>query len=175
LFKQAALPPMTPAQAWLPMKADAAGAELTCNTCHSAHRYDRAAAEVEACAGCHDDAHTKAYFVSPHYDLLKQEMAGRLPSGSGVSCATCHMPATLTRGEDGAKAIFVTHNQNDNLRPNEKMVRGVCGQCHGLQFTLDALADPALVAENFKGIPAVHVESIAWAERRARERGRAKK
>jgi hypothetical protein len=175
LFKQSTLAPMTPGEARLPMKADAAGAELGCNTCHSAHKYDRAAARVEACAACHDDAHTRAYFVSPHYDLLKQEMAGSRPPGSGVSCATCHMPATLTRGEDGSKAIFVTHNQNDNLRPNEKMVRGVCGQCHGLQFTLDALADPALVAENFKGIPAVHVESIAWAERRARERGRAKK
>ena len=51
------------------------------------------------------------------------------------------------------KAIFVTHNQNDNLRPNEKMVRSVCGNCHGLQFTLDALADPALVERNFKGRP----------------------
>jgi Cytochrome c3 len=175
LFKQSALAPMTPAEARLPMKADARGTELTCNACHSAHNYDRAAARVEACAGCHDDAHTRAYFASPHYDLLKQEMAGRRPPGSGVSCATCHMPATMTRGEDGAKAIFVTHNQNDNLRPNEKMVRGVCGQCHGLQFTLDALADPTLVANNFKGAPSVHVESIAWAERRARARGGAKK
>ena len=174
LFKQAGLPAMTPGEAWLPMKADAGHTELTCNTCHSAHKYDRAAARVEACAGCHDDPHTRAYFVSSHYDLLKQETAGRRPPGSGVSCATCHMPATMTRGEDGAKAIFVTHNQNDNLRPNEKMVRSVCGQCHGLQFTLDALADPLLVANNFKGLPSVHVESIAWAERRARERGRAK-
>lgn len=175
LFKQAKLPPMTPAQARLPMKADAHAEQLGCNTCHSAHKYDRAAAKVEACAGCHDDAHTRAYFVSPHYDLLKKEMAGQLPPRSGVSCATCHMPATTTRGEDGSKASFVTHNQNDNLRPNEKMVRSVCGQCHGLQFTLDALADPALVANNFKGLPAVHVESIEWAQKRARERGRAKK
>ena len=81
----------------------------------------------------------------------------------------------MTRGEDGSKSIFVTHNQNDNLRPNEKMVRSVCGQCHGLQFTLDALADPALVAGNFNGRPAVHVESIEWAQTRARERGRANK
>ena len=175
LFKQSTLPPMTPAQARLPMKADAHTEQLGCNTCHAAHKYDRAAAKVEACAGCHDDAHTRAYFVSPHYDLLKREMAGQLPPGSGVSCATCHMPATTTRGEDGSKAIFITHNQNDNLRPNEKMVRTVCGQCHGLQFTLDALADPALVTNNFKGLPAVHVDSIEWAQKRARERGRASK
>jgi Cytochrome c3 len=175
LFKQASLPPMTPAQARLPMKADAHGKLLGCNTCHSAHKYDRAAAAVEACIGCHDDAHTKAYFVSPHYDLFKKEKTGQLPPGSGVSCATCHMPATMTRDDDGSKAIFITHNQNDNLRPNEKMVRSVCGQCHGLQFTLDALADPALVTSNFKGLPTVHVESIEWAQRRAKERGGAKK
>jgi hypothetical protein len=166
---------MTPAQARLPMKADAHGKLLGCNTCHSAHKYDRAAAAVEACIGCHDDAHTKAYFVSPHYDLFKKEKTGQLPPGSGVSCATCHMPATMTRDDDGSKAIFITHNQNDNLRPNEKMVRSVCGQCHGLQFTLDALADPALVTSNFKGLPTVHVESIEWAQRRAKERGGAKK
>jgi hypothetical protein len=69
----------------------------------------------------------------------------------------------------------VTHNQNDNLRPNEKMVRGVCGHCHGLPFTLDALADPALVAGNFKGRPSVHIESIEWAQRRTKERGRNRK
>ena len=40
--------------------------------------------------------------------------------------ATCR--STETRDEDGSKSIFVTHNQNDNLRPNEKMVRSVCGQ-----------------------------------------------
>ena len=45
LFKQARLPPMTPAQARLPMKADAHAEELGCNTCHSAHKYDRAGRE----------------------------------------------------------------------------------------------------------------------------------
>jgi hypothetical protein len=175
LFRQTGLSPMTPAQARLPMKAKAHDTALSCNTCHSAHKYDRAAASVEACAGCHDDAHTKAYFVSPHYELLKREAEGELPRGSGVSCATCHMPAIMTRGEDGAKAFFVTHNQNDNLRPNEKMVRSVCGQCHGLQFTLDALADPALVANNFKGTPTVHIPTIEWAQKRARERRKAGK
>lgn len=175
LFKQTTLPPMTPAQAWLPMKTDARDKQLGCNTCHSAHKYDRAAAKVEACAGCHDDGHTRTYFASPHYDLLRKEIAGALPPGSGVSCATCHMPATMTRGEDGAKSIFITHNQNDNLRPNEKMVRSACSQCHGLQFTLDALADPALVANNFNGHPTVHIESIEWAQKRVRERGRASK
>jgi hypothetical protein len=175
LFKQSTLPPMTPAQARLPMKPDAHGEQLGCNTCHSPHKYQRAAARVEACSGCHDDAHTRAYFASPHYELLKKEIAGTLPPGSGVSCATCHMPVTEARNAHGEKAVFITHNQNDNLRPNEKMVRSVCGHCHGLQFTLDALADRALVTNNFKGKPSVHIESIEWALKRARERGRVSK
>ncbi len=175
LFKKTALPPMTPAQARIPMKKDAHDVALGCNTCHAAHKYDRAAARTEACAGCHNDPHTAAYFQSPHYDLLTKEMAGTLPRGSGVSCATCHMPATMRRTDDGSKSIFVTHNQNDNLRPNEKMVRGVCGHCHGLQFSLDALADTALIAKNFKGRPTVHIESIEWAIRREKERARTRR
>jgi cytochrome c3-like protein len=175
LFRKTALPPMTPAQARIPMKKDAHDVALGCNTCHSAHKYDRAAARTEACTGCHNDPHTAAYFQSPHYDLLTKEMAGALPRGSGVSCATCHMPATTRRADDGSKSIFVTHNQNDNLRPNEKMVRSVCGHCHGLQFSLDALADTALIAKNFKGRPTVHIESIEWALRRAKERARTRR
>lgn len=175
LFKASKLSPMTPAQARLPMKADAAHKTLECNTCHSAHKYDLARAQVTACAGCHDDAHTKAYFASPHYDLFKKEVAGALPRGSGVSCATCHMPAIEFSDEYGTKSIFVTHNQNDNLRPNEKMVRSVCGNCHGLQFTLDALADRKLLDNNFQGVPGVHIESIEWAKRRVKERSEAHK
>lgn len=175
LFKKAGLTPMTPEQARIPMRSDAHGTALGCNTCHSAHEYDRVAARTEACAGCHNDAHTQAYFESPHYELLKKEMAGTLPRGSGVSCATCHMPATTRRADDGSRSIFVTHNQNDNLRPNEKMVRSVCGHCHGLQFTLDALADTALIAKNFKGRPTVHIETIEWAMRREKERARTRR
>jgi len=174
LFKAARLTPMTPAAARLPMKAAAAHKELTCNTCHAAHGYDLAAAQVTACAGCHDDAHTKAYFASPHYDLFKKEATRRAPRGSGVSCATCHMPVVEEKDEFGNKAIFVTHNQNDNLRPNEKMTRGVCANCHGLQFTLDALADRKLIDMNFNGSPGVHIDSIEWADRRVKERSKAR-
>lgn len=175
MFSERKLSPMTPAEARLPMKADNSHAALGCNSCHSAHRYDLNVARVEACSGCHDDAHTKAYFGSPHYDLFKKEMAGELAKNSGVSCATCHMPVIETRNEDGKKTTFVNHNQNDNLRPNEKMVRSVCGDCHGLQFTLDALADPDLITRNFKGRPSGHIESIEWARKRVRERSGARK
>jgi hypothetical protein len=175
LFKKAKPAPMTPAEGRLPMKANTAHKSLTCNTCHSAHRYNTKAASVEACTGCHDDGHTKSYFGSKHHDLFIREGKGALPTGSGVSCATCHMPMVETRDEDGRTLSFVMHNQNDNLRPNEKMVRSVCASCHGLQFTLNALADPALVANNFTGQPTVHIESIEWAQRRSKERGTKRK
>jgi len=170
LFTASTLAQMTPAEARLPMKRDAAHNSLGCGSCHSAHRYDTTFARAEACAGCHDGPHTRAYFASPHYTLFKREAAGLAPRGTGVSCATCHMPATEVRASDGSRSAYATHNQNDNLRPNEKMVRSVCANCHGLQFALDALADPKLIANNFKGLSSVHVESIEWAQRRLRER-----
>ena len=49
------------------------------------------------------------------------------------------------------------------------MVRSVCLSCHGLGFTLDALADRDLVERNFNGRPAAHVESLSLVERRLRE------
>ncbi|MFA6266056.1 MAG: cytochrome c3 family protein [Pseudolabrys sp.] len=174
LWKAEKLSPMTPAMAELPMKADAAHKDLTCNTCHSAHGYDTTAAQVTACAGCHDDQHTKAYFASPHYDMFKKEVAGAAPRGTGVSCATCHMPVVERRDEYGTRSVFTMHNQNDNLRPNEKMTRSVCANCHGLQFTLDALADRKLIDTNFNGLPGVHIESIEWAKKRAEEKRKAR-
>lgn len=172
LFEDKGLPPMTPALARVPMKDDAHATQLTCNTCHGAHKYDVKFAQVEACEGCHADDHTKAFRMSPHNSLVDREASGDLPKGSGVTCATCHMPRHLVRDDYGTEKVFVTHNQNDNLRPNEKMIRTVCADCHGLRFTIDALADTALIKNNFKGKPAHHVESIDWVENRMRERAR---
>ena len=173
-FKSANLTPMTPALARLPMKSDAHDTALTCNTCHGAHKYDVVFAQVEACESCHADDHTQAFRMSPHNSARDREMAGELPKGSGVTCATCHMPRHLLRDDYGGEQVIVTHNQNANLRPNEKMIRSVCADCHGLKFTIDALADPALIARNFKGKPAHHIESIDWVENRMRERARQK-
>jgi hypothetical protein len=158
-----ALGPMSPAHARQPMKVAAHGREIGCVSCHGAHGFDTVKAQVESCLGCHDDTHSRAYIGSPHQQLWQAELAGQAPKGSGVSCATCHMPRTKIG--DGA-GVFVNHNQNDNLRPAEKMVRTVCGDCHGLQFTLDALADKGLALSNFRGRAAIRTQSIDWAIRR---------
>ena len=102
----------------------------------------------------------------PPFELWQAEVTGLGAPGSGVSCATCHLPReTQKKGDD--KWISVQHNQNKNLQPNEKMIRGVCMKCHGLSFSIDALADPALIERNFQGWPSRHVESVDMAVRRA--------
>ena len=163
-LQQPGLTAMRPADARLPMKPANAGKPLTCNSCHEAHNDDTNSAAVEACLGCHDDQHSKAYKNSGHYRAWQQEREGTAKPGSGVSCATCHLPRRVKR-RDGKDAIIVQHNQNDNLRPNQKMIRDVCLACHGLAFSLDALADNKLIAGNFAGKPRVHLESIEMAKR----------
>ncbi len=155
---------MTPAQARLPMKEDAHAKQLNCNTCHQGHAYKLETAAVEACLGCHDDQHSLAYKDSPHYTLWEKEMQGDLPAGSGVSCASCHMPRTSIDVSDWLRRVVVQHNQNATLVPNEKMIRPVCMSCHGLPFAIDAMADTDLVQRNFKGKPSVHINSVDMAE-----------
>jgi hypothetical protein len=157
---------MTPAMARQPMKADAHDREISCVSCHTAHDFRTRRAALDACLGCHDDGHSRSYVGSPHHRLWTQEIEETAPAGSGVACATCHLPR-LTVRVNGADTVVVQHNQNANLRPNEKMARTVCLQCHGLGFSLDALADPHLVASNFRGQPLRPVASITMATKRA--------
>ncbi|WP_425093403.1 ammonia-forming cytochrome c nitrite reductase subunit c552 [Tropicimonas sp. S265A] len=154
-------PLMSTAEARVALHPEAKGRELTCMSCHAPHEQDLKFAAVEACTSCHADDHTNAYKDSPHHDLWQAELAGDAPIGSGVTCATCHMPQTV-KGE----TVTTNHNQNDTLRPNEKMIRPVCMECHSLEFSIDALADADLVARNFSGKPDRHIESIDWAVKR---------
>lgn len=148
----AGLSKMTPELARLPMHAAAAHKSLDCSACHDPHKPDLQFAAFEACRSCHDDQHSRSYEQSSHFQLWKQELAGETTAGSGVSCATCHM----SRDSDG----IVNHNQNANLRPNEKMARTVCMNCHGLQFTLDALADADLKNNCYSTAPTASVKSL---------------
>jgi hypothetical protein len=164
-----ALPPMTPADARLPMRADPIADRLDCGSCHGAHRFDTQHAAVEACLGCHDDAHSRAYVGTPHHTLVERARAGELEPEAAVTCASCHMPRTNQSYEWGAYVhVLVEHNQSDTMRPNEKMIRSTCLTCHGLGFSLDALADRDLIERNFDGRPSVHVASIDFALERRR-------
>jgi Cytochrome c3 len=172
LFRDTPLTPMRPELARLPMHSKVADKPLGCTSCHGAHDFDTVKAQVASCTGCHADEHTRAYEGSPHHKLWQAERAGAAKKGSGVSCATCHMPRAWMESPSGYEEWLVTnHNQNANLRPNEKMIRSVCMNCHGLGFSIDALADSELVKRNFDGRPSVHIESIDWVVKRVKERG----
>lgn len=152
---------MTTDEARVDLRDDAHGQGMECTACHKPHREEPDFAASGVCLTCHDDDHSRAYEGSPHHDLWLAEQSGNGPAGSGVTCATCHMPQEEKKG-----FALTNHNQNDTLRPNEKMIRPVCMSCHGLGFAMDALADPALIANNFSGQPSRHIESIDWALKR---------
>jgi hypothetical protein len=162
--------PITPAMARLPMKNDATKRGLDCNSCHGAHSGDLKQAAVDSCLSCHNDEHSKNYPTSAHARLWQQEQSGKGAPGSGISCATCHLPRETQRLQ-GEPRIAVQHNQNLNLRPNEKMVRGVCMSCHGYEFSINALADAALIKNNFSSAPGVVVKSTGMALAREAEKG----
>ena len=146
------LPAMTPETARLPMHRSPSHHELNCSACHSAHNPNPDFAAIDACLNCHADDHSTAYKSTSHFELARAERSGNGLPGSGVTCATCHMPREI----DGR----VQHNQTLTLRPIEKMARSVCMQCHGLQFTLDALADPNLSSTCYSSAPSARVSSL---------------
>ncbi len=168
----AGLSPMTPGMARRPMKTEAAHQELSCVSCHNSHRFDRQVAAVDSCISCHDDSHSQNYFESPHYGLWLKELSGESPAGSGVSCASCHMPRTDI-GTKSNPQIRVEHNQNSNLTPNEKMIKTTCMNCHGLGFAIDNMADPTVIQTNFSERTEIHNPSVDMAWERELEKRKA--
>jgi mono/diheme cytochrome c family protein len=164
---------MTPEHARLPMKQEASHQQLTCNSCHGAHQYDVQQAAVESCLGCHDDKHSLAYKQSPHYDLWLSEINGETEPGTGVSCASCHMPRVNHDVSEWMSRTIVDHNQSANLSPNTKMIRSSCQHCHGLEFVLDTLADEAQIEANFNGHTEKHIPTMDLADREKQRRDEA--
>jgi len=161
------LPPMTPGEARIPMKDSAAHKSLDCSSCHTSHSYDRQFASFQACIQCHDDEHTRSYQNSAHFRLWQSEVDGNSPANTGVSCATCHLPAHKIGDHHG-----INHNQNANLTPNDKMLRSVCMNCHGLQFSMDSLADTDGIKNNFSHSSTERHPSIDWSVNAAVNKGK---
>ncbi len=158
----AGMSPMEPSMARLPMHVDAAHRQLTCNACHAGHRFDTQFAAVDACQSCHANSHSLAYSKSSHAELWRAEVNGDGPLGSGVTCATCHLPR-IADDVSGDGGVWVNHDQNSVLRPSETMAREVCGHCHGLEFSLSALADPALAISCYDEPPSRRIQSVQMA------------
>ena len=170
------LPPLTPKEARLPMHGEVDDESLTCNSCHAPHEADVVYASVEACETCHADQHTESYRDSKHFALWEAEQAGSGEPGSGVSCATCHMPRESMDVSDWVSRVVVNHNNSASLSPIEKMLRPACLNCHGLEYSLSALADQQLLDNNFQGQPEMPYAPMDFArnerERIERETGR---
>ncbi len=170
----AGLSPMTPARARQPMHEDALHRELSCVSCHGSHRFDVQFAAADACMQCHNDFHTNSFAGTPHQLLWEAEVQGTGTPGTGVSCATCHMPRTVAVRQ-GKEVVSVQHNQNDNLRPRDKMLRSVCLDCHGMDFSLQALANQSSVdqnfpKQNFPGPMKVDLPTMEWVKARVEEK-----
>jgi hypothetical protein len=165
---RAGMSPMSTAMARLPMHSHpdgqddvhggAAHAELTCNACHAGHRFDTKYAAAEACLRCHADDHSLAYADTAHAALWAAELDGSGDVNSGVSCATCHLPRL-----DTGVGVFVNHDQNASLRPNETMARDVCLNCHSLEYSLSVLADPQAKIECYRNPPRQRTQSVDMA------------
>ena len=171
------LPAMMPKDGKLHFREESLGVQHGCNACHSAHSFDTKYAAQEACLTCHADEHSLSFEASPHAQLMQAAENPTLGRENAVTCATCHMPRIVasqhgtnvdlgSSGDADKPTVYVEHNQNLYLRPNEKMIRPVCMQCHSLEFSIDALADENLIRNNFNGRPEQHIESIDWALKR---------
>lgn len=163
--------PMTPQQSilahgQLSFNQENVDKELSCSSCHDVHRQNTKVAAVESCLGCHSDQHSLGFKDSKHGQLWQQHLNENLPETQAVSCATCHMPR-LEFELFGQSHTLVQHNQNDNLRPNEKMIRSVCLNCHSISFSIDSLADKELINKNFLGTPKHHIQSVDMSLERA--------
>ncbi|SMF20123.1 Formate-dependent nitrite reductase, periplasmic cytochrome c552 subunit [Alteromonadaceae bacterium Bs31] len=159
------LKPMSPSESHMKFTETGQQSHQNCVACHQSHTFDRVFAATEACLDCHADEHSLAFLDSPHGQLWQANKSDKETAAEQVSCATCHMPR-MVKGKGEKQIVSVNHNQNFNLKPNEKMIRSVCMDCHGLGFAINAIADEALIKNNFNGQPGVEIESIDWALKR---------
>ncbi len=132
-------------------------AHLACATCHDPHSVDTRRAAVEACLTCHDDAHSRAYRSSKHFDTVSAE--GMRTSPQSVTCATCHLPRVM-HGSGQEARVAVNHNNTAGLKPRDRMARDVCSRCHGLEFSMNSLFEEQLVANNFQGRPSRQLDTL---------------
>jgi len=151
--------PLTPAMARLPMQPDAMSQQMTCNSCHDVHSVNTVQAAVDSCLGCHSDNHSLNYGNSRHADLFAADRNLPRPSANSVSCATCHLPRHESGSGDNAVTL-VNHNNTYTLLPRDRMVKDVCMNCHGMEYSYNSIFDDDLVEANFDAPPTLALETF---------------
>lgn len=149
------LSPLTPAMAKIPMKKSALEKQMTCNTCHDVHAVNTVVAAVDSCLTCHNDTHSLNYKNSKHSELFLAEGKLPRPSVESVTCATCHLPRQEAEGK-----VFVNHNNTYTLLPRDRMVKEVCMNCHGMEYSYNSIFDDELVEANFDQLPKLNLETL---------------
>lgn len=141
------------------MQLNAHDLQMTCSTCHDAHSVNTLPAAVDACLTCHSDPHSLNYENSQHAQLFAADRSLPRPSGTSVSCATCHLPRyELKRGD--SSITFVNHNNTYTLLPRDRMVKDVCMTCHGVEYSYNSIFDDDLVEANFDKPPSLSLETF---------------
>lgn len=151
--------PLTPAMARLPMKPAAHDLQMTCGVCHDVHSVNTVQAAVDACLTCHNDAHSLNYENSRHAKLFAADRSLPRPSGTSVSCATCHLPRHEVEAGDRSVTL-VNHNNTYTLLPRDRMVKEVCMNCHGVEYSYNSIFDDDLVEANFDAPPTLSLETF---------------
>lgn len=155
---QEELSPLTPKMASLPMKKEAFNKQMNCNACHNVHSGNTVEAAVDSCLSCHNDSHSLNYTKSKHSELFLAEGNLPRPSNNSVTCATCHLPRMEFEG-----TIHVNHNNTYNLLPRDRMVKDVCMNCHGMEYSYNSIFDDELVTENFARPPNLKLQTLDMA------------
>ncbi|MGF1520734.1 MAG: cytochrome c3 family protein [Leptolyngbyaceae cyanobacterium] len=151
--------PLMPAMARLPMKAEAHNLQMNCNTCHDVHSVNTVQAAVDACLTCHNDTHSLNYENSTHAAMFAADWSLPRPSATSVSCATCHLPRHQVKsGQD--TFTLVNHNNTYTLLPRDRMVKEVCMNCHGVEYSYNSIFDDELVEANFDKPPSQSLETF---------------
>lgn len=164
--------PLTPAMARLPMKVAAFEQPMTCNSCHNVHSVNTVQAAVDSCLSCHNDTHSLNYENSRHAELFAVDRNLPRPSAASVSCATCHLPRHEVGTGDN---VFtqVNHNNTYTLLPRDRMVKDVCMNCHGMEYSYNSIFDEELVTANFDAPPTLAMKTFemvrAFEERRTQQ------
>jgi hypothetical protein len=161
--------PLTPAMARLPMHAESFDQQMTCNSCHDVHSVNTVQAAVDSCLSCHSDTHSLNYGNSRHAELFAADRDLPRPSASSVSCATCHLPRHESGTGDNVFTL-VNHNNTYTLLPRDRMVKDVCMNCHGMEYSYNSIFDDELVEANFDRPPSEVLQTLelvhAFEERR---------
>ncbi|MBP0000738.1 MAG: cytochrome c3 family protein [Cyanobacteria bacterium SID2] len=151
--------PLMPKMARLPMQPAARDKPMTCNTCHDVHSVDTVRAAVDSCLTCHSDSHSLNYQNSKHAQLFEKDRRLPRPSRESVSCATCHLPRHSIEQSDG-EVTWVNHNNTFTLKPRDRMVKEVCMNCHGVEYSYNSIFDDALVEANFDKPPSLSLQTF---------------